>query len=61
MGTNLLHTMDKNSTHNEGKSVLAERFIKLINNINNKWMISISKNVYIDKSDVLVNNDNAIS
>ena len=32
------------STHNEGKSVVAERFIRTV-----KYMTSISKNVYIDK------------
>ena len=37
------------STHNEGKSVVAERFIRTIKNKIYKYMTSISENVYIDK------------
>ena len=37
------------STHNEGKSVGPERFIRTIKNKIYKYMTSISKNVYIDK------------
>ena len=37
------------STHNEGKFVVAERFIRTIKNKIYKNMTSISKNVYIDK------------
>ena len=37
------------STHNEGKSVVIERFIRTLNNKIFKCMTSISKNVYIDK------------
>ena len=37
------------STHNEGKSVVAERFIKTLKSKIYKHMTSISKNVYIDK------------
>ena len=37
------------SIHNEGKSVIAERFIKTLKNKIYKYMASISKNVYIDK------------
>ena len=39
------------STNNEGKSVIAERFIKTLKNKIYKHMISISKNVFIDKLD----------
>ena len=39
------------STHNEGKSVVAERFIKTIKSKIYKCMTSISKNAYIDKLD----------
>ena len=39
------------STHNEGKSVVAERFIRTLKNRNYKYMTLISKNVYIDKLD----------
>ena len=37
------------STHNEGKSVVAERFIRALKNKIYKHMTSLSKNVYIDK------------
>ena len=36
------------STHNEGKSVAGERFMRTLKNKNYKYMTSISKNVYID-------------
>ena len=42
------------STHNEGKSVIAERSIRTLKNKINKYMTSILKNVYIDKLDDLV-------
>ena len=37
------------SIHNEGKSVVAERFIRTLKNKIYKYMTSISKNVYIGK------------
>ena len=43
------------STHNEGKSVVAERFIRTLKNKTYKHMTSISKNVHIDKLDDIVN------
>ena len=46
------------STHNEGKSVVAERFIRTIKNKIYKYMTSVSKNVYIDKSDDIVHKYN---
>ena len=46
------------STHNEGKSVTAERFIRTSKNKIYKYMTSISKNVYFDKSDDIVNKYN---
>ena len=46
------------STHNEGKSVVAERFIRTIKNKIYKHMTSISKNVYIDKLDDIVHKSN---
>ena len=46
------------STHNEGKSVVAERFIITLKNKIYKYMTSISKNVYIDKLDDIVNKQN---
>ena len=35
--------------HNEGKSVVAQRFIRTLKNKIYKYMTSISKNVYINK------------
>ena len=46
------------STHNEGKSVVAERFIRTLKSKIYKYMISISKNVYINKIDDIVNEYN---
>ena len=46
------------STHNEGKPVFAERFIRTIKNKIYKHMTSISKNVHIDKLDDIVNEYN---
>ena len=43
------------STHNKGKSVVAERFIRTLKNKTYKYMTSISKNVYIDKLDDIAN------
>ena len=37
------------STHNEGKSVIAERFIRTVQNKIYKYTNSVSKNFYIDK------------
>ena len=39
------------STNNEGKSVIAERFIRTLKTKIYKYMTSISKNVYINKTD----------
>ena len=46
------------STHNEGKYVVAERFTRTLKNKIYKYMTSISKNVYIDKLDDIVNEYN---
>ena len=46
------------SIHKEGKSVVAERFIRTLKNNIYKYMTSISKNVYIDKLDDIVNKYN---
>ena len=43
------------AAHNDGKSVVAERFIRTFKNIIYKYMTSVSKNVYIDKLDDIVN------
>ena len=42
-------------THNEGKSIVSERFIRNLKTKIYKYMTSISKNVYIDKLDNIVN------
>ena len=46
------------STHNEGKSVVAKRFIRTLKNKIYHYMTSISKNVYIDKLNDIVNKYN---
>ena len=45
-------------TQNEGKSVVAERFIRTLKSKIYKYMNSISKNVYINKLDDIVNEYN---
>ena len=50
--------IEMHSTHNEGKSVVTERFIRTIKNKIYKYMNSISKNVYIDKLHDIVNGYN---
>ena len=42
------------STHNEGESVIAERFMGTLRNKIYKHLTSISKKVYIDKLDDIV-------
>ena len=42
------------SANNEGKSVIAERFIRALKNKIHKYKTSVSKNVYIDKLDDIV-------
>ena len=46
------------STHNEGKSAIAERFIRTLKNEIYKCLTSVSKNVYIDQLDDIVNKYN---
>ena len=46
------------STHNEGKSVVAERFIRTLKNKIYKYMTSVSKNIYVDKLNDIVNEYN---
>ena len=52
------NAIEMHSIHNEGKSVVAERFIGTLKNKIYKYMTSISKNVYIDKLDDIVNKYN---
>ena len=44
--------------HNEGKSVVAERFFRTLKNKIYKYMTTISKNVYINKLDDIVGDYN---
>ena len=46
------------STHNEGKSVVAERFMRALKNKIYKYLTLISKNVYSDKLDDIVDEYN---
>ena len=50
--------IDMYSTHNEGKSIIAEKFIRTLKNKIYRYMTSVSKNVYIDKLDDVVNKYN---
>ena len=43
------------SVYTEGKSVIAERFIRTLKNNINRYMTSVSKNVCIDNLDGIVN------
>ena len=52
------NAIEMDSTHNPGKSVAAERFIKTLRKKICKYMTSISKNVYNDKLDDKVNKYN---
>ena len=42
------------SRHNEGKSIVAEKYIRTLKNKMYKYITSISKNVYIDQLDDIV-------
>ena len=42
------------SIHNEGKSAVAERFIRTLKTKIYKYMTSVSKNLYVDKLDDIV-------
>ena len=46
------------SIHKEGKSVVAERFIRTLKTKIYKYMTSVSKHMYIDKLDDIVNEYN---
>ena len=46
------------SANNKGKSFVSERFIRTLKNKIYKYMTSISKNVYINKLDDIVNKYN---
>ena len=46
------------STNNEGKSVIAERFLRTLKKKIYKYMTSVLKNMNIDRSDDIVNKYN---
>ena len=50
-----INNIEMYSTYNEGKSVVAERFIRTLKNKIFKHMTAISKNVYFDVLDLLIN------
>ena len=52
------NNLEMYSTHNKGKSVVVERFIETLKNKIYKYMTSISKDVYIDKLNDIVNKCN---
>ena len=53
-----INNIEMYSTYNEGKSVVAERFIRTLKNKIFKHMTAISKNVYFDVLDNIVNKYN---
>ena len=53
-----INNIEMYSTFNEGKSVVAERFIRTLKNKIYKHMTAISKNVYVDVLDDIVNKYN---
>ena len=50
-----INNIDMYSTFNEGKSVIAKKFIRTLKNKSYKHMTAISKNVYCDVLDDIVN------
>ena len=53
-----INNIEMYSTYNEGKSVVAERFIRTLKNKIFKHMAAVSKNVYFDVLDDIVNKYN---
>ena len=53
-----INNIEMYSTYNEGKSVVAERFIRTLKNKIFKHMTAVSKNVYFDVLDDIVNKYN---
>ena len=50
--------MEMHLAHKKGKSVTAETPMRTLKNKINKYMTSVSKNLYIDKIDDIVNKYN---
>ena len=53
-----MKSLEMYSRHREGKSVVAERFIRTLNNKIYKYMTQVSKTVCIDKLDGVINKYN---
>ena len=53
-----INNIEMHSTYNERKSVVAERFIRTLKNKIFKHMAAISKNIYFDVLDDIVNKFN---
>ena len=53
-----MNNIEMYSTFNEGKSVVGERFIRTLKNKIYKHMTAISKNIFVDKLDDIVNKKN---
>ena len=53
-----INIIEMYSTYNEGKSVVAERFIRALENKIFKYMTAVSKNVYFDVLDDIVDKYN---
>ena len=53
-----INNIEMYSTYNEGKSVVAERFIRTLKNKIFKHMIAVSKNIYFDVLADIVNKCN---
>ena len=53
-----INNIEMYSTYNEGKSVVAERFIRMLKNKIFKHMAAVSKNVYFDVLDNIFNKYN---
>ena len=56
-----INNIEMYSTYNEGKSVVAERFIKTLKKKIFKYMTAVSKNVYFDVLDDIVKYNNTVS
>ena len=50
--------IDMDLTHNEGESAVAKKFIRTLKNKIYKYIMSVSKNVYIDQLDDIVDKGN---
>ena len=53
-----INNIELYSTYNEGKSVVAQRFVRTLKNKIFEHMTTISKNVYVDVLDDIVNKYN---